>query len=76
LRQQHKLAQADPDETEGGQMDILEIEQKESMSREEAAARLRTFADNLARNNDLEFERGGMQPQGPCSRRGAGQGGA
>jgi amphi-Trp domain-containing protein len=42
-------------------MDILEIETKETMSREEAAARLRAFADTLARNNDLEFERGGMQ---------------
>jgi amphi-Trp domain-containing protein len=40
-------------------MDILEIEEKQTMSREEAAARLRTFAENLARNNDLEFERGG-----------------
>ena len=42
-------------------MDILEIAQKETLSREEAAARLRTFADHLARNNDIEFERGGMQ---------------
>ena len=42
-------------------MDILEIEQKETMSREEAAARLRAFADTLARNNDIEFERGGMK---------------
>jgi amphi-Trp domain-containing protein len=42
-------------------MDILEIEQKETLSREEAAARLRTFADHLARNNDIEFERGGMK---------------
>ena len=41
-------------------MDILEIESKETMSREEAAARLRAFADTLARNNDIEFERGGM----------------
>ena len=41
-------------------MDILEIEQKEKMSREEAAARLRAFADSLARHNDIEFERGGM----------------
>jgi amphi-Trp domain-containing protein len=40
-------------------MDILEIEEKQTLSREEAAARLRSFADNLARNNDLEFERGG-----------------
>jgi amphi-Trp domain-containing protein len=42
-------------------MDILEVEAKETMSREEAAARLRTFADKLAQNNDIEFERGGMQ---------------
>lgn len=42
-------------------MDILEIEQKETVSREEAAARLKAFAETLARNNDLEFERGGMK---------------
>jgi amphi-Trp domain-containing protein len=42
-------------------MEILEIEKKETMSREEAAARLREFADKLARHNDLEFERGEMQ---------------
>jgi len=42
-------------------MDILELETKETMSREEAAARLRDFADTLARNNDIEFERGGMK---------------
>ena len=42
-------------------MDILEIETKETMPREEAAARLRTFADKLARNNDVEFERGGIR---------------
>jgi amphi-Trp domain-containing protein len=41
-------------------MDILEIEQKETVSREEAAARLKAFAEMLSRNNDLEFERGGM----------------
>ena len=38
-------------------MDILEIETKETMSREEAAARPRAFADKLARNNAIEFER-------------------
>lgn len=41
-------------------MDIFEIEQKETLSREEVAARLRALADMLARHNDLEFERGGM----------------
>ena len=30
-------------------MDILEIEQKETVSREEAAARLRAFAEMLSR---------------------------
>jgi hypothetical protein len=33
-RPQHKLAHAHPDETEGDQMDILEIEQKETDERE------------------------------------------
>ena len=42
-------------------MDIFEVEQKERVSREEAAARLRTLADMLARHNDVEFERGGMR---------------
>ena len=42
-------------------MDIFEVEQKERMSREELAARLRTLADMLARHNDIEFERGGMR---------------
>jgi amphi-Trp domain-containing protein len=42
-------------------MDILEIEQRETVSREEAASRLKAFAEMLSRNNDLEFERGGMK---------------
>lgn len=41
-------------------MDIFEIEQKETLSREQVAERLRVLADMLARHNDLEFERGGM----------------
>lgn len=41
-------------------MDILEIEQKETLDREQVAERLRALADMLARHNDLEFERGGM----------------
>ena len=41
-------------------MDIFEVEQKERLSREEVAARLRNLADMLARHNDIEFERGGM----------------
>ena len=42
-------------------MDVFEVEQKERLSREEVAARLRTLADMLARHNDIEFERGGMR---------------
>ena len=42
-------------------MDIFEVEQKELLSREEVAARLRNLADMLARHNDIEFERGGMR---------------
>jgi len=41
-------------------MDIFEVEQKETLSREEVAERLRKLADMLARHNDIEFERGGM----------------
>ena len=40
-------------------MDIFEVEQKERLSREEVAARLRHLADMLARHNDIEFERAG-----------------
>ena len=42
-------------------MDILEIEQKETLSREDAAKRLHAIADMLARQNDVEFERDGMR---------------
>ena len=45
----------------GELMDILEIEQKERLGREEVAARLHKLADMLARDNDIEFERGGMR---------------
>jgi amphi-Trp domain-containing protein len=41
-------------------MDIFEIKQKETVSREEVAERLRILADMLARHNDLEFDRGGV----------------
>ena len=41
-------------------MDLLEITEKERLTREEAAARLRSLADALARHNDVEFDRGGM----------------
>ena len=42
-------------------MDIFEVEQKERLSREEVAARLRKLADMLARHNEIEFDRGGMR---------------
>ncbi|HET6694483.1 MAG TPA: amphi-Trp domain-containing protein [Pedococcus sp.] len=42
-------------------MDLIEIAEKERLSREDAASRLRALADALARNNEVEFERGGMR---------------
>ncbi len=42
-------------------MDIFEVEQKERLTREEVADRLRGLADMLARHNDIEFERGGLR---------------
>ena len=42
-------------------MDIIEIEKKETLRREEVAARLHKLADMLAKNNDIEFEQGGMK---------------
>ena len=42
-------------------MDILEVEKKETMSREEVARRLHRLADMLARDNDVEFERDGIK---------------
>ena len=40
-------------------MDLFEIDESRRMSREEAASRLRELADVLARNNSVEFQRGG-----------------
>ena len=42
-------------------MDLMEITEKERLSREDAAARLRALADALARHNDVEFDRGGVR---------------
>ena len=41
-------------------MELIEITEKQRMSREDVAARLREFADMLARHNDVEFDRGGL----------------
>ena len=41
-------------------MDLLEIEQTETLRREEVADRLHALADSLARHNDVEFDRGGV----------------
>ena len=38
-------------------MDLLELQEKRRLRREEAAARLRALADALASNNEVEFER-------------------
>src|SRR5215203_7554823 len=40
--------------------DLLEITERERLSREDAAARLHAIADALAKHNDVEFDRGGL----------------
>ncbi len=42
-------------------MDIFEIEEKQTLRREEVAERLHLLADMLARQNEIQFERGGMK---------------
>jgi amphi-Trp domain-containing protein len=42
-------------------MDIFEMEQKETLTREQAAERMHQIADMLARHNEIELERGGMR---------------
>ena len=42
-------------------MDLFEIDETQPLGREEAAARLHALADVLARNNAIEFERGGRR---------------
>jgi amphi-Trp domain-containing protein len=41
-------------------MDIVEIEQKEKVSRAEVASRLRKLATQLGKGNDVKIEQGGM----------------
>jgi len=41
--------------------DLLKLKEKDQLSREAAAARLREIADELASGNDVIFERGGMR---------------
>ena len=42
-------------------MDLFDIDDAQRMSREEAAAKLHTLADTLAKNNSVEFSRAGRQ---------------
>lgn len=39
--------------------DLLDIDETQTLKREEAAAKLRALADAIARNNSVEFEKGG-----------------
>ncbi len=41
-------------------MDVVEIEQKETVSRKEVVTRLRRLASQLAKGNDVKFDQGGM----------------
>ena len=41
-------------------MDLMEIKEKETLGREVVAARLHALADALAKDNEVEFDRGGL----------------
>lgn len=41
--------------------ELIKVERKRELSREEAAGILRDLADSLARHNDVEFERSGTR---------------
>jgi amphi-Trp domain-containing protein len=47
--------------TQEAGMDLFEIDEKQRLRREAAAARLHDIADALARNNAIEFERDGRR---------------
>ena len=49
-----------PNTNEGALMDIVEIEQKETVSRKEVATRLRRLATQLSKGNEVNFDQGGM----------------
>ncbi len=42
-------------------MDLLELEQKQKLSREAAAEKLRALADALSRHNSVEFVKNGQR---------------
>lgn len=42
-------------------MDLFDIDDTQRMSREDAAAKLRSLADTIAKNNSVEFHRAGRQ---------------
>ena len=41
-------------------MDVVEIEQKETVSRKEVVTRLRRLATQLSKGNEVKFEQGGV----------------
>jgi amphi-Trp domain-containing protein len=48
-------------EMEEGTVDLVEMKRKERLGREEAAGVLREVADQLARHNEVTFERDGLR---------------
>jgi amphi-Trp domain-containing protein len=42
-------------------MELMELKEEETVSREEAAARLRSIADELASGNDIVLQRGNIR---------------
>ena len=47
--------------TDKNDMDVIELSEKNTMEREQAAQLLHKLADSLARHNSVNFERNGMK---------------
>ncbi len=42
-------------------MELMEVTEQARLRREDVASRLHALADALARNNEIEFDRGGLR---------------
>ena len=42
-------------------MELMEVTERARLRREDVASRLHALADALARNNEIEFDRGGLR---------------
>src|SRR5205085_10311664 len=61
MRPAPRTPSVDPPEIERRSMELLELKEKTNLPREEAAARLREIADELASGNDIVLQSGQLR---------------